>query len=231
MNLTAQNRTILGKSVKELRKQNLIPAELYGKGISNLHLTVSKKDLAKILKETGENAVINLTIDNESRPVLMHDFQTDPLTDEVMAIDFYQVRMDEKIKVKVPIEFIGVASAVKDKGGILVKSMQEIEVEALPAKIPQSLKADLGLLNDIGESLYVKNLPGSGDFRILIDPETVIASVVAKVTEEQEAALAQQIDVSAVKVETEEKKTEREKAKPESETGTAKSPEAGKSPS
>jgi len=222
MELSVQNREIFGKSVKKMREQGLIPAELYGRGLANLHLAVSSKDLNKVFKQAGENAVVSLIIDKERRPVLLHDLQVDPITNEILSIDFYQVRLDEKIKVRVPIEFVGTASAIKDKSGILVKAMQEIEVEALPSDLPQNIQIDLSGLNDIGQSLYVKDLKITGNFKLLINPKTVIVTITAPITEEQEAAVAQEVDVSAVKVETEEKKKEREAAKPAEAVPSAK---------
>ncbi|MEK9186667.1 MAG: 50S ribosomal protein L25, partial [Patescibacteria group bacterium] len=139
-----------------------------------------------------------------------HELQHDYLSDEIIAADFFKVRLDEKIKVRVPIEFRGVAPAVKDLGGIFVKAMQEVEVEALPNNLPQSLVADLGSIKEIGQSLYVKDLPIPADVRVLVAPETVVATVSAQVTEEQEIKEAATVDVSAIKSETEEKKAERD---------------------
>lgn len=207
--LTVKKREIFGKIVKKLRQQGLIPAELYGRGLENLHLTVSSKDLAKILKVVGENRVINLNINQQRRPVLIHNIQIDPISDEILNVDFYQICLDELIKVKVPVEFIGEAPAVKNKSGVLVRALQEIEIEALPNNIPQFIEVELNNLNKIGESLYVKDLKIKGDFKILIEPNTVIATVAVKVTEEEEATKAQEIDVSAIKTESEAKKKEK----------------------
>lgn len=225
MELTAQKREVFGRAVKPLRAKGFIPAELYGKGLENLHLAVPKKELAKVFKQAGENAIVTLLVDKEKRPVLIHDLQSDPVTDEVLSVDFYQVRLDEKIKIKVPIEFIGIASAVKDKGGILVKTVQEVEVEALPNDIPHSIPVNLESLIDIGKSIRLKDLLIKGDFKFLGDLETVLVTITAPLTEEKEAELAQAVDVSTVKVETEEKKTERDAKK--AEEGVAKNPVAG----
>jgi len=185
---------------------------------------VSKKELSKVFKQAGENGMVTLLVDQEKRPVLIHDLQLDPVTDEALSVDFYQVRLDEKIKIKVPVEFIGVASAVKDKSGILVKAVQEVEVEALPADIPHSIPVNLESLIDIGKSIRLKDLAIQGDFKFLIEPETVLATITAPVTEEKEAELAQAVDLSTVKVESEEKKADRDAKK--AEEGVAKTPAA-----
>jgi len=221
MDLEVQKREKFGKAVRQIRRGGWIPAELYGRSLENLHLMVPAREVKKIFKQqAGESQIINLIFDNERRPVLIKDFQIDPISDEVLSLDFYQVRLDEKVRVRVPIEFVGVSTAVKDKGGILVKAMHDIEIEALPTNIPQTIKADLGILKEIGQSLYVKNLAIVGDFKLLVDSETVVATIAAPVSEEKEAATAQTIDVSSVKVETEEKKQEREAAKTASSGGT-----------
>jgi large subunit ribosomal protein L25 len=216
MELQVQKRTILGRGVKALRKQGLVPAELYGKGVENLHLTVSSKEFKKVFKEAGENTLVNLLIEKEKRPVLINNVSFNYLSGDVESVDFYQVRMGEKLKVKVPLEFIGVAPAVKEKNGILVKSLQELEVEVLPMDIPHEFKVDLSKLANIGQSIYIKDLVVPEQVKVLVAPETVVVTVIAKITEEEELAIQQEAagrGVEAIKVETEEKKAEREAAK------------------
>ncbi len=225
MDLTVQTREKLGKA-GALRKQGLIPAELYGHGLENMHLTVDAKEFKKLFKEAGENTVVTLIItgnssakpgtSGEKRPALIHDIQRDFIHDTVSHIDFYQVRMDEKITAHIPIEFVGEAPAVKEHGGLLNKSMTEIEVEALPADLPHRLTVDLSGLTALNQSAYVKDIVVPKGVRILIDLETAVATVTEKMKEE-EIAPAAPVDVSTVKVESEEKKVERDKEKAEKE--------------
>ncbi len=214
MELMVQKRNILGKKVNSLRKQGLIPAELYGKGAENLHLSVAAKDFKKVYKEAGENTIINVVVGNSKYPVLINDVSFNALSGDVQSVDFYRVRMDEKIKVSVPLEFIGVSPAVKEKNGILVKSLQEIEVETLPADIPHDFKVDLSKLAEIGQSLYVKDLDIPKNVKVQIDPRTVLVTATAQITEEEELAMqkAGVAGVEEVKVEAEEKKAEKEAA-------------------
>lgn len=212
MDLQVQKRNILGRGVKALRKQGLIPAELYGKGAENFHLSIPAKDFKKVYKEAGENTIVNVLVDGQKHPVLINGVSYDPLSGDMQSVDFYQVKMDEKLKVGVPLEFIGEASAVKEKNGILVKALQEIEVEVLPADIPHDFKVDLVKLTDIGQSIYVKDLEIPKSIKVLMDLKTVVATITAQVTEEEELVMQQTATVGAeeVKVETEEKKAERE---------------------
>lgn len=215
MELTAQKREIFGKKTKTLKQQGFIPAELYGHGLANLHLIVSAKDFSKVFREAGESTLIKLKIDSPSGEdkfnVLIHDFQKNYLTDEFSHIDFYSVRMDEKIKTSVPLEFIGEAPAVKEMGGTLVKAMQEVEIEALPADLPHHISVDVSSIKEIGDSIFIKDLNFGKGVKILVELETVVATVAELAKEEEE--VKPEVKVEDIKVEGEEKKKEREKEK------------------
>ncbi len=204
MDLLAQKREILGKAVKSLRKQGLVPAELYGHGIENIHLSIKENDFLKIFKTAGGSTVVNLEIQGEEkRPVLIHNVQIDPLSQKVKNIDFYQVRMEEKIKVDVPLDFVGEAPAVKSLGAILVKAMREVAVEALPGNIPQKIIVDLSSLTDLGKNIYIRDLPTLSGVKFLVDENTVVASVIEQAVEE---VAVPEIPVEEIKVEGEEKR-------------------------
>lgn len=230
MELAVQTREKFGKSVKTLRAEGLVPAELYGKGIQNLHLSISLKDFRKVLKQAGESTMINVVLGNEKRPVMIYDVATDPVSDEILNVDLRQVRLDEKIKIKVPLEFTGESMAIKDKKGILVKAMQELEVEALPTSIPRSIAVDLSKIANIGQSVYAKDLEVAKDVTILVASESVIATVTAQMTEEQEAKLAAEVKPEDIKSETEEKKAERDAAKATTGETPAEAPSPAKAP-
>ena len=215
MDLFVQKRERFGKQVKALRREGLIPAELYGHGIANLHLAVPAKDFARVFKEAGVNTIVNLLVGSGKHPALIHEVGRNYLTGGVDHVDFYQVRMDEKIKAKIPIEFLGIAPAVKDKGGIVNKSVSEIEVEALPNDLPHRFEVDLSALSELNQSIYVKDIAVPKGVKILIDPETPVVTVTEPRAEEVVEAAPATVDVTAVKVETEEKKVEREAVKSE----------------
>ncbi|MBI2025132.1 MAG: 50S ribosomal protein L25 [Candidatus Harrisonbacteria bacterium] len=224
MQLAVQTREKFGKGVKTLREQGLVPAELYGKGIKNLHLTVPLKDFRKVFKEAGESTMIDVVLTSpageEKRPAMIYNVAVNPVTDEILNIDLYQVRLDEKIKIRVSLEFIGESFAVKNKNGILVKAMQELEVEGLPGSIPKNITVDVAKLDDIGKSIHVKDLSLPNGVKFLVDEDNVIATVTAQMTEEEEAKLSTEVKVEEIKSETEEKKEARaaEKAVPVEET-------------
>lgn len=208
MELAVQTREIKGKKPSALRKSGVIPAELYGRGMANIHLSVPAKAFAKLFREAGESTIIELTLEQEKYPTLIYDVAHNPVSGEIAHIDFYRVRMDEKVTVHVPLEFTGEVPAEKEKGGIVNKSMSEIEIEALPMDVPHTIAVSLALLDELDKSIYVKDIHVPKGVEILVDPETVIATVSVPVVEEEIAA---PVDVSEVKVETDEKKEAREK--------------------
>jgi large subunit ribosomal protein L25 len=213
MELVAESRTIVGKSVQALRNKGVIPAVLYGRGIENMNLSLDGKAFLKVFKDAGENKVITLLVDGKKMPVLVHDLNRHYLSEDIDHVDFYLVHMDEKIEAPVPIELVGEAPAVKEHGGILNRTMDAVEVEALPGDLPESFKVDVSVLAELNQSIYIKDLIVPPKVRILIDPETVIVSVTPPLKEE--VVEAPVVDVSTVKVETEEKKEERDKSKQE----------------
>lgn len=212
-NLKAEKRDIAGKKVAVLRAEGLVPAELYGSKTENIHLTVNSKDLEKTYREAGESSVIILDVGAEAYPVLIHDHQVDHLTGKMLSVDFYKVDMNEKISATVPLVFIGESLAVKEEGGVLVKSMDEVEVEALPAELPHELRIDISSIKNLEDSIYVRDIPITGKFEILTDPNTVVATVTA-VEEEAEVA---PVSVADVKTEGEVKRAEKETKKAEEE--------------
>ncbi len=213
MDLKATIREKFGKDNNAMRKTGYLPAELYGRGVQNMHLSLALKDLKKVYKLAGENTVVNVVVDAKRVPVLIYNVQRDYITDELAHADLYAVRMDEKLQAKVPFEFFGESGAVKNFGGVLVKAVQEITVEALPDKIPHTIRIDLSKLVEIGNSIHLNQLNIADDVKVLIDMNTVVVTVKAKMTEEQEAALAAAGNLETVKVETEEKKLERDTKK------------------
>ncbi len=213
MELSVQSREVLGKKVKALRKEGLIPAELYGRGVKNVHLAVPAKEFVKAFKEAGETTVITLHVGKDKHPVMIHDLVRDRITNEIAHIDFHAVRMDEKVRAHVPVEFKGESPAVKELSAVINRSLSEIEVEAFPQDIPHAFVVDLSALDALDKSFYVKDLAVPKGVTLHIDPDTAIATAtLPKVVEEAPVAEVA-VDVSAIKSEAEEKKAERDAQK------------------
>ncbi len=211
MELAVQTRENLGKKMNALRKSGLIPAEFYGHGMKNEHLAVKVDEFRKVFKEAGESTVVNLSLGNKKFPALIYEVKEDPIRGEIMHIDFYGVRMDEKITAKVPVIYQGEAPALKEKGGVLNETVHEVEVSALPGDLPHSFEIDITSLKEIGDSLYVKDLKIPKGVEILLDSELPLIGIAAPRVEE--VAPVAPVDLTEVKVESEEKKAEREAEK------------------
>lgn len=185
MELNVLNRTVLGKKTKILRRQGLIPAELFGHNLQNKHLTVKEKDFLRVYRTAGENAVINLiTDDGKKLPVIISDVQREAISGKILAVDFHQIRMDEKIQVKVPIEFVGESPAVK-AGNILIKLLNEIEIETLPHLIPPKFEININSLKEVKQSIHIKDLAFLKEVKVLADKETVIVTIAEKTKAEE----------------------------------------------
>lgn len=206
MDLSVTSREIVGKKVRALRRSGLVPAELYGHGLKNLHLSVAVKDMDKVFKAAGTTTVVTLILNTQKKSALIHDVSRDYLTGKIEHVDFYEVRMDEKITAKVSLEFSGEAPAVKAFGAAVNRSMSEIEVEALPQNLPHSLIVDLSVLDELNKSIYVRDIIVPKGVEVMVDPETAVATATPQAEEE---VVETPTDVSTVKVESEEKKAER----------------------
>lgn len=216
LQISAKIRDKFGKQTKSLKKNGVIPAVLYGHGSKATALSLDLKEFAKIYKQAGESTIINLNIEKdgkaESRPVLIHEVDFDPVSDQLRHADFYIVKMDEKITAKIPLVFIGESDAIKVLNGILIKNLHEIEIEALPKDLPHQIEIDISVINTFSDHIYIKDLKLSQGVKVLDDASEIVVLVKPPRTEEEIKALEGEvkIDIEAVKVETEEKKKERE---------------------
>lgn len=187
--LKAEPREILGKKVKKLRQAGYIPAVLYGHGKKNQNISVEEKSFGRVLEEVGETTLVTLKTGGKNYNVLIHDVDRDPLRGNVRHIDFYEVRMDEKIKADVPLVFIGASEAVKNDGGILVKSLQAVEVEALPRDLPKEIAVDISGLDSFEAKIHIGDLKVSAGVKILANPAEIVAFVAPPRSDKEMAEL------------------------------------------
>jgi len=202
MNLNAKKREEVGSKVSKLRAIGLLPAVMYGHKIASQNLTLNYIEFQKVFQKAGENTVIELAIDGGAKVnVLVHEVQNDAMTGNVSHVDLFQVRMDEKLETKIPLEFVGESAAVKALGGVLVKNMDEVEVSCLPADLPSTIQVDLSLIETFDVHIKVKDLKVSSKVEIMTDMETVIALVERPRTEEELASLNEKVEADVTKVE------------------------------
>ncbi len=193
--LKGQIRTGVGKeAAKKLRSQRLVPAVVYGGTTGPVPVTINPLDLAKALgTEAGENVLITLCLvgDSErSTTVILKELQRDPVHGRPLHADFLEISMKRKIRVQIPLQVVGEATGVKNKGGFLDQHLREVTVECLPAAIPGQLQVEVSQL-DLGDAIHVRDLIVGEGIRVLEDPSRPIVSVLAPraVVEEAPAAV------------------------------------------
>ncbi|OGZ34084.1 MAG: hypothetical protein A2Y98_03360 [Candidatus Portnoybacteria bacterium RBG_19FT_COMBO_36_7] len=206
--IKATPRQELGRKTNKQRKAGQIPAVIYGHGVKSEPLYVNAKDFIKVYSEAGESSLITLEVGGKNRNVLIHDVARDPLGEEFLHVDFYQVKMDEKIKAEVPLNFIGESLAVKAEAGVLVKNIKEVEIEALPKDLPHHIDVDISALENFEDHIFVKDINVPGGVKIIADENEIVASVIPPRSEEELAALEEKVEekVEEVKVVGEEEK-------------------------
>ena len=176
--LSANTRTVLGNSVRKLRKQGLLPAVLYGQNFNSLPIQIDKKTFLKLYKQVGKTNVIDLSVDSQTLPVIVQDLDIDPVFGDVRHVDFLVVNLKQKVKVTVPIQYIGTPIGVKQLGAVLAVNLDELEIEVLPEKIPDFITVDVTNLTNIHDSISVADLlQVAQDYQILNDPETILVSL------------------------------------------------------
>jgi len=187
------------QSLLKMRETGTIPAVFYGPKEKSTPISVSEKDFEKVWKQAGESSIVTLTGDFGEHDALIHDIDKDPLTGAIRHADFYVIEKGKKIKVAVPVEFIGVAPAVKDLGGVLVKVLHEVEIEAMPKDLPHSLEADISKLTDFESRCLASDIKlPNGVTLVTKDDEIIALAAVPKEEKEEEVA---PVDLSAIEVE------------------------------
>jgi len=187
----------MGHKAKKLRREGILPANLFGKKIKSQSLQVNLKEFLKVFEKTGETGLIDLVIDDkETRPVLVGNVQIEPVSDQPLHVDFHQVNLEEKVTVAVPIHLVGEAPAVVGDEGVLVQPLAEVEVEALPTDLPDHLEADISSLDKIDAAVRVADLKVPKGVVVKTVQEEVVAIINPKAKEEEVAPAAEEAVVA-----------------------------------
>ncbi len=214
--LTVANRDLLGKKVRFLRRQGITPVHLFGHGIDSMALQCDTAELKRVMSRAGKTRIINLNIDGEnaSRNTLIREIQIEPRTGQSLHVDFYQVKMEERMKVEVPIVFIGEAPALKTKENMLLHELNTLEIECLPADIPSSIEIDVSNLTGPEQSIRVSDIELNKDITVFNEPEQIVARIsirhVEVIEEEAEEALEEEAVEVTAEAEESKKDTEEE---------------------
>jgi large subunit ribosomal protein L25 len=206
--LTAEPRKITGKKVKKLRREGILPANVYGKGIKSQSLQLPLKDFLTVFNEAGETGVVDLTYGKDTVPVLIHNLHTDYRNTPLHA-DFFQVNLKEKVTAMIQIELIGESKAELEKIGLIEKIVNEVEVEALPTELPEKIEVNIENLAQVDEQILAQDLNMPEKVTLMSDPNQIIVKVGELISKEA-LAQAEEEAAAAAEAATEEATTEGE---------------------
>ncbi len=209
--LMATRRDVFGRKTKSLRRAKTIPAVLYGHGITAQPLTVEALAFQKVYAKAKESTLVDLRV-AEAAPVkvIIQDVQVDPVKGRLVHIDFHQVRMTEKLETEILLKFVGESAAVKEQGGILVKSVDKVRVSCLPADLVQSIEVDISSLKTFEDAIHIRDLAAPKGIKILEGEAEVIATIEAPRSEEELKALEEKVEANVEEVEVVGKKEKAE---------------------
>ncbi len=194
--LEAKLRTVLGKKNKQLRKQGILPGNIYGSQFPSQAISVNYVDFKRMFKLVGETGVVYIKTEKEEVPTLITSLQRDPLEGFILHVDFRKVDLTKKIEAEVPLTFVGIAPAT-NAGGVILTLTDKITVEALPQDIPNHIEIDLGVLKEVGNEIKVSDLAVTGTYTVKTEGEKVIVSVAAH---KEESVIAETTAAAAPEV-------------------------------
>jgi large subunit ribosomal protein L25 len=185
--LVVEPRQVTGKKVAALRRAGILPANLFGKGIESESIQLQTEVLEHTMKAAVANEVIDLKIGKgEARPVVIYKIQRNPLNGSFLHADFYQVQLRERMRADVPLHFIGESEAVSTYNGVLLTTLEHVQVEALPLDLPSQIEVDVSVITELEGAIHVGALVVPAGVTILTDPEVMVVKVASPRVEEEE---------------------------------------------
>jgi len=208
--LSVANREVLGKKVKHLRRQGITPVHVFGHGIESLALQCDTRELERVLSQAGQTRLINLKLAKEKKPrtVVVREFDRDWRRGELVHVDFYQVKMEEKIRLEVPVVLRGEAPALKAKTNMLDHELGTFTVECLPARIPSSIEVDISSLTELDQAIRVKDITLDKDITVLNNPDLVVAKISLRPVEKVVEKVVEEVVEAEAKAEVAEEAAE-----------------------
>ncbi|MEK7183282.1 MAG: 50S ribosomal protein L25, partial [Patescibacteria group bacterium] len=208
--IEAKTREIRGRKTVALRAEGQVPAVMYGFETEPKNIVLDRNAFTKVYGQAGESTVVDLEIEGTKHPVLISEIQRDPLTDFITHADFRRVDPKRKIEAKIPLKLVGMAPAVKELGGTLLQTLEEVEVMSLPDALVHEIEVDVTKLATFEDVIRVKDISIPDGIEIKSDLEQAVASVQPPRSEEELAALDAAVDgdISKVEVLTEKKPDE-----------------------
>ena len=188
--IPAERRTIRGKQVGALRRAGKLPGVIYGHHVDPTPITMDLHSASRQLSGLTASSLVTIKLDDQELSALVREKQRDYVRGTLLHIDFQAVSLTEKIRAKVAVILHGTSSAVKDYNGIVVSGISELEVEAFPQDLPEQFNLDISVLKQVGDGLYVRDIPTSDNVHILTHPEEMIVFVTGAAKEEEEEGVA-----------------------------------------
>jgi large subunit ribosomal protein L25 len=182
-----------------LRAVGKMPAVFYGPKEKSTSIAVSMAEFRKIWKKAGESSVIVLKDGLHEHDALIHEVDIHPTTGAPRHADFYVIEKGKKVKVHTPIVFVGTAPAIKDKGGILVKVLRDLEIEAAPKDLPHEITVDVSSLAELNSAIHASSIVLPAGVTLITKADEIIVSIAEAKEEVEEAPTA--IDMSSIEVE------------------------------
>jgi large subunit ribosomal protein L25 len=198
--LAAERRTVLGKQVGQLRRQKWVPGIMYGHDFDPVPLQFNTRELRQVLSQVGSSQIISIRVKGQEQPemALVRDVQRDPIRGSLLHVDFYHVKMTERIRAEIPLEIVGKSPVVELKEGILLQALSAVEVECLPGNLVDAIEVDLSDLTEVDHALYVRDLAVPAGLEVLTDLNEMIVRVVPLEAEEK---LEEEVVAPAAEVE------------------------------
>jgi large subunit ribosomal protein L25 len=176
LELRAEPRAVFGKHVRRLRRQGIVPANIYGHGDPR-PIQAPARAMEYLLVHGGRTGVVTIEFDGHSEIALLKDIQRDPRSNQILHIEFQAVSMEESVTGTVPIRFVGESAAVVKWGGILSHPMTQLRVTARAVDLPEAIEVDLSALVNLDDAIHVSDLPESATYTVIDPPEGVLAMV------------------------------------------------------
>jgi large subunit ribosomal protein L25 len=201
IDLAADKREVLGKKVRFLRRQGLVPANLYGRAKDSLALQMQIKDFQQALVTGGRNAVMEVKVNGEknARTAIVRGLQLDPRTDQLLHVDFYEVDVTQSISAEVPIELVGESPAARGSDAMISQSLTSLSVEGLPTDLPRSIEVDISFLSEIDQEVRVKGLSVPSNISVLTHEDQLVVKVSrGRIAAEEEAVVDEELEGVAV---------------------------------
>ena len=206
IDLKAEKREKIGK-LESIKKAGFMPAVYYGHKKESTPIQIKKSEFLKAWKNAGESTVIKLNTPDGELEALIHAVDLDPITDEPRHADFYIFEKGHKVEIAVPLEFVGISPAMKDLGGMLMKILHEIKVEAEPSNLPHQIEVDISSITELEGQILAKDIVMPKGVELMEHPEEVVVTVATPRAEEKEEEVAP-ADLTQIEVEKKGKKDE-----------------------